>query len=196
MTKPPQRARLRSHRDRDEKCCAGTSVTLTSEDKGVDCHQSSSSTVGMPASRTRSRLPSGTRERGVPFFASLFQRGVIQMIVVIVGNQHGINGRQVFETDTRLAVSLGACPGYGTATFRPDGVGQNIEPVHLNQEGGMADSGNPQGPFRHAGRGGGPGGSVYEFPAIPANRCRPATARSSPKHPVWAPHPLWKANPG
>ena len=74
------------------------------------------------------------------------------MVVVIVGYEHGINGRQVFQTEAGPAVSFGTYPGEGTAAVRPNRIYKNIEPIHLNQKAGVTNSGNSEGPFRYAGR--------------------------------------------
>ena len=44
------------------------------------------------------------------FYSQLFQRGEIEMIIVVVGHQHRIDGRQVIQTKPRPAVSSGDPP--------------------------------------------------------------------------------------
>ncbi len=85
------------------------------------------------------------------------------MIVVVVGHQQGINGRQVFQAEAGPAVSLGTRPGEGTAAGRPNRIRENIESIHLNQKSGVTNRGNPQGPFRYTGRGRCTGRELFEF---------------------------------
>ena len=61
------------------------------------------------------------------------------MIVVIVRNQHEMNARETFEWHAGSDEPFRAGEGNRAGSFRPVGIRENIEPVELNEQGGMAD---------------------------------------------------------
>ncbi|MNL64903.1 hypothetical protein D3C87_1891720 [compost metagenome] len=77
-------------------------------------------------------------ERGDDVWAVLFmqpfQRGEIEVIIVIMGNDHDVDGRQVFKGDAGRDDASGAYEGKRTGALRPDRVGQNIEAADLDQQ--------------------------------------------------------------
>ena len=56
---------------------------------------------------------------------------LIEVIVVIMADEYEIDGRKVFEFDSRGAHSLGADPLEGTGAFTPDGISENIQSIDL-----------------------------------------------------------------
>lgn len=92
---------------------------------------------------------------GFPPRSDATQRGHVEMIVVVVTLQNEIDLRQLIKTDAGSTVTFWPGPGNGTSTFRPDGVAEDIEAVHLKQHGRVADEGDADGATRNTVRGNG-----------------------------------------
>ena len=63
----------------------------------------------------------------------------VQMVVVIVTEQHGIDLRQGLEGDPGCPHAPRAREGERARPFRPYGVGQNVETTRLDQHARVAD---------------------------------------------------------
>jgi hypothetical protein len=63
--------------------------------------------------------------RPVPLFQA-FERGQVQMVVVIVREQDEIDLRQVVESNPGRPMAPRPDPGNGGDAFRPDRVGQDV----------------------------------------------------------------------
>src|SRR5579871_277219 len=111
------------------------------------------------------------------------------MIVMVVAEQHKVDGWQVIEADARGMKSCGTGPANRTGAVRPDGVRQNIEPTELQKERRMIDEGDPQrlGTVRRART----GLRIRVVPHTMTAREHPAQKRSQtvlPRHQVLKPH--------
>ena len=80
------------------------------------------------------------------------QSGQIQVIVVIVAEEYGIDAEKILPPHARLPVAARTDGGERTGPLGPDGIGQNVEVVLLEQHGGMVDQRNPQMSAFHARR--------------------------------------------
>ena len=67
-----------------------------------------------------------------------------EMIVVIVGDEDGVEGGQVFEREGGGEEAFGAEELDGRGALVPDGVGKEGEAVELEQDGGVAEPGDAQ----------------------------------------------------
>jgi hypothetical protein len=63
----------------------------------------------------------------------------VEMIVVIVAEEDGVDWRQIFEAETRGAMAFRADPLEGAGAIRPDWVREEIFAAELNEDGGVAD---------------------------------------------------------
>ena len=68
----------------------------------------------------------------------------IEMVVVIVGDDHEVYRRQSLEGDARFDHAFRPGEGKGAGAFRPDGIGEDVEAGDLDQQAGMADHGDAQ----------------------------------------------------
>lgn len=75
-------------------------------------------------------------------FRETTQRRKIQVVIMVVGDQHDVNRRQLLKANARVLTPPGAGPGDRAAPFGPDGVGQDVEAVHLDQKRRVADRGH------------------------------------------------------
>lgn len=64
------------------------------------------------------------------------------MIVMIVGYNHGIDGRQILERQAGRRQALGTSPGHWACATAPLGIRQNINAVNLYQESCVTDPSN------------------------------------------------------
>src|SRR6266853_5151151 len=67
------------------------------------------------------------------------QNRQIQVIVVIVTDDHQIDPRQGFEIDPGLAHSFGTDPAEWTGALRPYGIGENVQSRQLNENRRVVD---------------------------------------------------------
>ena len=72
------------------------------------------------------------------------QGGKIQMIVVIVADQHRIDAGKILPPHPRLPASAGTDPGEWTGPLRPDRVSQDVGITMLEQYRRVVDQGHPQ----------------------------------------------------
>src|SRR5438105_6514668 len=72
------------------------------------------------------------------------QSDEIQMIVMIVADEHYIDARKILPAHARWAPAERADCGKRTCPLRPDRIRQNIDSTLLEQERGMVDQRNPQ----------------------------------------------------
>ena len=75
----------------------------------------------------------------------------VEMVVMVVRDQHRVDRRQVLEGDARRVDPLGPGEGDRARPLREDRVGQEVEPRDLDQQRGMADRGRRAGPRPAAG---------------------------------------------
>src|SRR2546422_4622062 len=61
------------------------------------------------------------------------------MVVVVVRDQHRVDRRQVLEAQAGRHEAARARERHGAGPPRPDGIGQQIHAVELEEEGGVAD---------------------------------------------------------
>ncbi len=83
-------------------------------------------------------------ELGLAARAEPAQGGEIQMIVVIVAEEHDIDAGKIFATHPRLAAAARTDPGERTCPLRPDRIGQDVKPALLEQHSGMVDQRDAQ----------------------------------------------------
>ncbi len=72
------------------------------------------------------------------------QRREVEVVVVIVADQHHVDRRQVGEGDARLVDPLRPGEGEWRGAVRPHRIGQDVQPGRLDQQRGVADHGEPQ----------------------------------------------------
>ncbi len=65
------------------------------------------------------------------------QGGQVQMVIVVVAEEYGVDGREIVPGDSRLSAAVRTGPGYGAATFGPDGVRQDIRAPLLEEHCGV-----------------------------------------------------------
>ena len=65
------------------------------------------------------------------------------MVVMVVADQNSMDGREIREFHSRRPVPFGASKAYGAAALGPNGVGQKIEPVCLDEYRGVVDVREP-----------------------------------------------------
>ena len=75
----------------------------------------------------------------------------VEVIIMIVADQDDIDRRQVLPGYPRGMDPPRPKPGKGAGPLRPDRVGEDIEPLGLQQYGGVADPGDPQIPAEDPG---------------------------------------------
>src|SRR3984957_7158324 len=73
----------------------------------------------------------------------------IQVIVVIVAEEHDIDAGKILPQHARIPAAARTDPAKRTGTIGPNGVGQNVGTALLEQNGGMVDQRNPQLAARH-----------------------------------------------
>ena len=78
-------------------------------------------------------------ELGLPAIRQPSQSGKIQMIVVIVAEEHNIDAGKVLPSHARLAAAARTNPGKRTGPLRPDRIGQNVDAALLKQQRGVVD---------------------------------------------------------
>ena len=71
------------------------------------------------------------------------QRCDVQMIVVVVTQEHDIDWRKVFEAQAWSAMSPWTSPRKRTRMIRPDWIGQDVQAAGLNQHRGVVDKRYP-----------------------------------------------------
>ena len=70
-------------------------------------------------------------------------RCLVEMVVVVVRDQDEVDRRQIVEGNARRRVPADADqPVEGTGSIGPGGIGQEIQPVELYQDGGVTDPGH------------------------------------------------------
>ena len=156
--------------DRPEKCCAGTAVTHISLRAAASCHQSSSTTLRMPCLASRRRVLQAGINRRMMVLRQPPQRRNVQVIVVIVAQQNQIDRRQIFQAHSGRTMAPRSRPGNRAGPLRPDRVGENVDSIQLQQEGGVIDKGDAQ-TLRALGGGG----------TRPSSRSTAATDRAGAK---------------
>ena len=72
------------------------------------------------------------------------QRGYIQVIIMIVAEHHGVDGRQVFEGYSWLSPPARTCPRHWAGPLRPNRVRQNAATRLLKQDRRMIDESGSQ----------------------------------------------------
>ena len=75
---------------------------------------------------------------------------VIQVVVVIVREQHGVDRREPGERDRGGHAAARACELNGRRALAPDGIREQVETPHLQQEGRMPDPGEHESIERRA----------------------------------------------
>jgi len=76
----------------------------------------------------------------------------IQMVVVIVTNEHDVDSRKIFESHAWFAATPGTDGGKRAGPFRPDRIGQDVGVTLLKQNGGVVHERNAQLIGRHGWR--------------------------------------------
>src|SRR5580704_10156789 len=69
-------------------------------------------------------------------------RRVVEVVVVVVGDEHGIEGRQVTDGEQRRKETLGTGEADGPDPFAPHRVGEEAMPIDLEQDRRMAQPRN------------------------------------------------------
>ena len=70
--------------------------------------------------------------------------GRVHVVVVVVGDEHGVDGREIRETDSGKIVATRAEELEGTDAIRPDGVNEDVNAGGLNEKRGMSDAGDAE----------------------------------------------------
>ena len=83
-------------------------------------------------------------ELALPAIRQPPQGGKIQMVVVIVAEEHGIDAGKIFPSHTRRPAAARTNRGERTCPLRPDRIGQNVDAALLKQQRGVVDERYPQ----------------------------------------------------
>lgn len=83
-------------------------------------------------------------EVGFVVNVKLLQRLQIQMIIMIMRDQHEIDRRQICKLHTGRIDALGPDKAEGAGALRPDRIDQNIQACRLDEKGCVADEGDAQ----------------------------------------------------
>ena len=67
----------------------------------------------------------------------------VEMVVMIVADEDEVDRRQILEAHAGRAHAIGAERRKGRGDVAPDRVGEDVEALGLNEDGGMADPGDP-----------------------------------------------------
>ena len=78
-------------------------------------------------------------ELGLPASRQPAQSGEIQMIVVIVAEEHNIDAGKILPPHARLAAAARTDPGERTRPLRPDRIGQDVKPLCWSSTRGVVD---------------------------------------------------------
>lgn len=62
-------------------------------------------------------------------------RRLVEVVVVVVGQKHHIDRRQILESDTSLNVAAGTEKRQRRYTVAPDGIGKDVQTAKLDEEG-------------------------------------------------------------
>ena len=109
-----------------------------------------------------------------PLGGEAAERGDVEMIVVVVALEDEIDFRKVVERNAGGAMALGAGEGNGAGALGPDGIAENIDAVHLEEDGGVADEGGADGAAGDAVGWDGAGGGIDPFaPGAGLAMCEP-----------------------
>ena len=84
----------------------------------------------------------GNDEAGLPALRQSPETGKVQMVIVIVAEEHDIDAGEILPSHARFAQAPRAGPGHRTCALRPDRIGQDVDAVSLKQHGGMVDQRN------------------------------------------------------
>ena len=84
-------------------------------------------------------------ELGLAAIRQPAQGGEIQMIVVVVAEEHDIDAGKIVEPHAWRAAAARTDPGERTGPLRPDGIGQDVEAALLEQHSGMVDERDVEG---------------------------------------------------
>ena len=89
-------------------------------------------------------LPSGVTMRGRKRCHSRADRIHVHVVVVVVGDEHGVDGRQVVEGDARRVHALGAGKRDRAGALRPDRIDEHALAARLDQKARVPDVGDAQ----------------------------------------------------
>lgn len=84
-------------------------------------------------------------ESGLRALGEQPESGEIEMIVMIMAQEHEIDPGKIVETHARGAAAARTDPGDRTGPVRPDGVGQDVEAALLEQDCGVVDERDAEG---------------------------------------------------
>ena len=89
--------------------------------------------------------------------------GDVEVIVVIVALEDEIDFRKMLKENARGAMAFRAGEGNWAGAFGPDGIAENVDAVHLDEDRGVADESDADGSAADAvGRdGAGGGGNIF-----------------------------------
>ena len=68
--------------------------------------------------------------------------GEVEMIEVVVGDEDEVDGRQVFEGDSRWDESSRTRESHWAGARGPDGVGEDAQPIDFDEQGGVSHPGD------------------------------------------------------
>jgi hypothetical protein len=81
------------------------------------------------------------------------QRRLIQVVVMVVAEQHDVDGRQLIEINARTAEAFGTGKLHRAGAFRPNRVGEDVHAGSLNEHGRVVHESREQArPFNGRGR--------------------------------------------
>jgi hypothetical protein len=66
------------------------------------------------------------------------------VVIVIMAEKYGVDRREVFKAKAGGAMALGSGKGDRADPARPDGIGEQVEPLGLEKYGGVVDERQPQ----------------------------------------------------
>jgi hypothetical protein len=153
MTQEQKRVWLRFQRLRPEKCWVGVAVrviSLPKRDLGllVPVELADLFWFYAPAAEVVADAAGG--DDPVGFAGELLHGALVEVVVVVVGEEDGLERGQLANGDGRLVEALGAGEEDGRGAVGEDGVGEEEGALELEENGGVAEA--PEGAVGAASR--------------------------------------------
>jgi len=87
----------------------------------------------------------GNGEIWFPLCSDAAQGWHVEMVVVVVALEDEIDFGKLVEGNAGSAMTFWSRPREGAGAIRPDGIAENVDGVHLNHDGRVADEGGANG---------------------------------------------------
>lgn len=98
-----------------------------------------------------------TENSGLVLPGEALQGRNIEMVVMVMAEKNGVDRWEVFEANAGVAMTLGSGKGDRADPVRPDGIGEKVEAISLEQDSGVIDERDAEGRIQDTLRGLQPG---------------------------------------